>query len=99
MQITAPNMNVYGATFPGAPGVIIGFNDSCAFGFTNGGRDVRDYFEIAFKDDTRKEYLFNGTYHPTQWRVDTIEVKGEANYIDSVACVDLGGHLSPGDVR
>ena len=39
--------------------VIIGFNDSCAFGFTNGGRDVRDYYEIKFKDDTRKEYWFD----------------------------------------
>ena len=57
MQISCPAFNVYGATFPGAPGVIIGFNDSCAFGFTNAMRDVRDYYEITFKDDSRKEYM------------------------------------------
>ncbi len=95
IQINTPELNVYGASFPGAPGVIIGFNDSCAFGFTNGGRDVRDYYEISFKDESRNEYLFNGTYQKTAWRIDTIVVKGKPNFIDSVAYVDLGGHLSP----
>ncbi len=59
MQISTPTYNAYGATFPGAPAIIIGFNDSCAFGFTNAMRDVRDYYEIKFKDDSRKEYWFN----------------------------------------
>ena len=59
MQISTPTFNAYGATFPGSPGIIIGFNESCAFGFTNGGRDVRDYYEIKFKDDSRSSYWFN----------------------------------------
>ena len=59
MQISTPTYNAYGATFPGAPAIIIGFNDNCAFGFTNAMRDVRDYYEIKFKDDSRKEYWFN----------------------------------------
>jgi len=45
MQITTPTMNAYGVSFPGIPGVVIGFNDSIAFGFTNSQRDVRDYYE------------------------------------------------------
>lgn len=49
MQIHTPSFNTYGATFPGTPSVIIGFNDSCAWGFTNAMRDVRDYYEIQFK--------------------------------------------------
>ncbi len=32
MQIHTPDYNVYGVSFPGAPYVIIGFNDSCAWG-------------------------------------------------------------------
>ncbi|MEO5648142.1 MAG: penicillin acylase family protein, partial [Chitinophagaceae bacterium] len=35
LQMSTPTFNAYGVSFPGAPGVIIGFNDSCAFGFTN----------------------------------------------------------------
>ncbi len=95
VQISTPDFNVYGVSFPGSPGVIIGFNDSCAFGFTNGGRDVRDYFEVKFKDDTRQEYLFNGTYHTTNFRVDTIKIKDKAAFIDSVAYVQLGNNWCP----
>ncbi|MEP6675732.1 MAG: penicillin acylase family protein [Ferruginibacter sp.] len=95
MQISAPGFNAYGATFPGSPGIIIGFNDSCAFGFTNGGRDVRDYYEIKFKDDSRKEYLFNGVWMKTTFRIDTIKIKGKANFIDSVAYVQLGNNVCP----
>ncbi len=95
LQLSTPAFNAYGVSFPGAPGVIIGFNDSCAFGFTNGGRDVRDYYEISFKDDSRKEYLFNGTYHPTTFRVDTIKIKDKPDFIDSVAYVQLGNDWCP----
>lgn len=31
-----------------------GFNDSCAFGFTNAMRDVRDYYTVEFKDDSER---------------------------------------------
>jgi penicillin amidase len=95
LQISTPAFNAYGVSFPGAPGVVIGYNDSCAFGFTNGGRDVRDYYEIIFKDDSRKEYLFNGTYHATNFRVDTFKIKGQPDFIDSVAYVKLGNDVCP----
>lgn len=95
IQISTPTFNAYGVSFPGAPGVIIGFNDSSAFGFTNGGRDVRDYYEIQFKDDSRSEYLFNGTYQKTKFRVDTIKIKGKPDFIDSVAYVQLGNDWCP----
>ena len=95
IQLSTPNFNAYGVSFPGAPGVIIGFNDSCAFGFTNGGRDVRDYYEIKFKDDSRQEYMFNGQWQKTKFRVDTIRIKGAASFIDSVAYVQLGNDWCP----
>ncbi len=95
VQISTPAFNAYGVSFPGAPGVIIGYNDSSAFGFTNGGRDVRDYFEIKFKDDSRAEYLFNGNYHTTKFRIDTIKIKGKPDFIDSVAYVQLGKDWCP----
>jgi penicillin G amidase len=90
MQISTPAFNAYGVSFPGAPGVIIGFNDSCAFGFTNGGRDVRDYFEIKFKDDTRSEYWFNGEWKKTTFRVETIRIKDSLTVTDSVAYTVFG---------
>lgn len=90
MQINTPGFNVYGASFPCAPGVIIGFNDSCAFGVTNGGRDVRDYYTIAFKDDTKKQYRYNGEWKDTDFRVERIKIKGEADFLDTVAYTVFG---------
>ncbi len=95
MQLSCPEFNAYGATFPGSQSIIIGFNDSCAFGFTNGGRDVRDYYAIEFTNADRSSYLYNGTNLPTKWRIDTIKIKGKADFIDSVAYVILGTDEMP----
>ena len=90
MQLSCPSFNAYGATFPGAPGVIIGFNDSCAFGFTNSMRDVRDYYEISFKDESRKEYWYNGKWVPSDFRFEHIILKDTIEYIDTVAYTVFG---------
>jgi penicillin G amidase len=90
MQISTPQFNAYGATFPGAPTVIIGFNDDCAWGFTNAERDVRDYYEISFRDNSRKEYFFNNAWLTTTWRIEEIKIKGNPNLYDSVAYTNIG---------
>ncbi len=90
MQLSTPDFNVYGVSFPGAPNVIIGFNDSCAFGFTNGGRDVRDYYDIKFRDKSRKEYWFDSTWKKTSFRIEQIHIKGKEDYYDTVAYTVFG---------
>ena len=90
MQISTPTFNAYGATFPGSPGIIIGFNDSCAFGFTNGGRDVRDYYEIKFKDDSRSSYWFNKEWKQTDFRIEEIKITGKPSFYDTVAYTVFG---------
>jgi len=90
MQLSTPSYNAYGVTFPGAPNVIIGYNDSCAFGFTNGGRDVKDYYKIRFRDDTRKEYWFHNEWKQTEFRIEKIKIKDTADYIDTVAYTLFG---------
>jgi penicillin amidase len=90
MQLSTPSFNAYGATFPGAPGVIIGFNDSCAFGFTNAERDVRDYYSIKFRDESMKEYWFSGQWRTTDFRFEHILVKGQEETVDTVAYTLFG---------
>ena len=90
MQIKTPSYNAYGATFPGAPSIIIGFNDSCAWGFTNAMRDVRDYYEMKFKDESRREYWFDSSWQPTTFRIEDIKVKGQSDFLDTVAYTNLG---------
>ncbi|MEP6582991.1 MAG: penicillin acylase family protein [Ginsengibacter sp.] len=90
MQISTPTYNAYGVSFPGAPAIIIGFNDNCAFGFTNAERDVRDYYEIKFRDESRKEYWFNNEWNKTIFRVEHIKIKGAPEFLDSVAYTNIG---------
>ena len=90
IQLVGPNSNVYGVSLPGSPYVIIGFNDSIAWGVTNSQRDVKDYYEIRFKDGSKKEYWFNGQWTAATHRVEEIKVKGGQTYYDTVAYTVFG---------
>ncbi|MEM1125835.1 MAG: penicillin acylase family protein [Bacteroidota bacterium] len=84
MQLHAPGTNTYGATLPGAPGIIIGFNEHVAWGVTNGGSDVFDWYQITFADAARTTYDYDGATRPVETRIETIQVRGEATVVDTV---------------
>lgn len=90
VQITTPTHNTYGASFPGSPAVIIGFNDNIAWGVTNAGRDVFDYYDIKFKDTTLSEYWFNGAWMKAGHRKEVIRVKGKPDQVESIAVTVFG---------
>ena len=90
MQLHSPDLNVYGVTIPGSPCIIIGFNEQIAWGVTNGGRDVRDWYSVRYKDDSQKEYLFEGSYQPIDERIETIKVKNSKDVIDTVKWTSVG---------
>jgi penicillin G amidase len=84
MQMTTPTMNVYGATLPGAPHVIIGFNQRVAWGVTNVGADVLDFYRIRFKDAARTEYWHDNRWKPVTRRIEVIKIKGQPDRRDTV---------------
>lgn len=90
IQISTPTFNAYGVSFPGAPNVIIGFNDDIAFGFTNAGRDVKDYYEIKFRDKSMSEYWFDSAWVKSTSRVETIKVRDGATLQDTVIYTVFG---------
>jgi len=90
MHLVSPTINVYGATLPGAPCVISGFNDSIAWGVTNAGRDVRDWFAIKFKDDTQEEYMVDGKWEKTIKRIEHIYMKTGKEFTDTVLYTRYG---------
>lgn len=90
MQLSTPTSNTYGVTLPGTPYIIIGFNDSIAWGVTNAQRDVKDYFEIKFRDASKKEYWFNQQWIKAEQRIERIQVKGAADFTDTVAYTVFG---------
>jgi penicillin G amidase len=91
MQLSTPGSSAYGASLPGTPFIIIGFNEHIAWGVTNAQRDVKDYFEIKFKDKTKREYWFNGQWKKTDsLREEKIIVRGGATVLDTVAYTAFG---------
>jgi penicillin G amidase len=84
VQLHAPGINTYGVMIPGAPGVGIGFNEHIAWGMTNVGADVLDWYEIKFKDNTRRQYWHGGQWKPVRRVVERIKVKGSKDVVDTV---------------
>ena len=77
MQLHTPTQNVYGIALPGAPGVILGFNSKVAWGVTNGGSDVMDWYQLRYRDENRSEYLFEGSWRPIISREVEIKIRNE----------------------
>src|SRR5690606_24064889 len=67
----------FGATLPGALGVISGFNDSIAWGMTNAKQDVVDWYKIDFRDGDRKEYKYGSQWLKTQSVVERVEIRSD----------------------
>lgn len=78
VQIHTPEMNVYGVSLPSTPGVIIGFNENVAWGLTNVGHDITDWYKITWMDDTKSRYLLDDQQMEVTTRRERIEVRGRA---------------------
>ena len=79
-----------GASLPGAPGIIIGFNDYVAWGETNATRDVVDWYKIDFKDSDRKEYRYGDKWLKTEKIIEEFHVRGGDNYYDTIVYTHYG---------
>ncbi|MBC7446989.1 MAG: penicillin acylase family protein, partial [Hymenobacteraceae bacterium] len=90
MQLVAPGHNACGATLPGAPSVISGFNQRVAWGVTNVGADVLDYYRIAFTDSARTRYRVGRGERQAELKVERIRVRGAADVLDTVRWTHLG---------
>ncbi len=90
IHMNAPGTNSYGASFPGAPGVILGFNEHVSWGSTNVGPDIMDWYKIEFKDESMEEYLYDGEWKKTEFRTETIKIKGEEAKEISIPITHLG---------
>ncbi|HEY8898256.1 MAG TPA: penicillin acylase family protein [Niastella sp.] len=83
MQLSAPEVNVYGVSIPGTPGIIIGFNERVAWGITNGADDVKDWYKINLSEDS-KTYQLDGKWLSTPYRIEEIKRKGHPAFYDTI---------------
>jgi len=84
IQMAAPGVNVNGVSLPGAPCVIIGYNQQVSWGVTNVDADVLDWYQIKFKDASKKEYWYNGRWNKALKRIESISIRGRQPVIDTV---------------
>ena len=84
IEISTPEMNVYGVSLPGLPAVLIGFNDYIAWTQTNVGHDVTDWYTIKWKDNAKSEYMLDGAAKKVDIRIEEIKVKGLPSVFDTV---------------
>ena len=92
VHLIAPGVDVYGVSFPGAPGVVIGHNPRIAWGFTNAMLDDADFFVERMDGDrvmSRKKWV------PLASRVETIRIKGGKEEKLTVRETPHGPILSP----
>jgi penicillin amidase len=64
-------LDVYGVTIPGAPGVLLGMNRDIAWSSTNTGADVMDFYAEQVDDvDHPTRYRLDGEWKPVERRVE-----------------------------
>jgi len=90
VHLSAPGYNSMGASLPGSPGIISGFNDSIAWGVTNAQRDAVDWYAIQFRDSTRAEYLHDGTWKKSVVKSEEYNVRGLGIFKEEVVYTHHG---------
>ena len=90
VHLVSPSGQTMGGSIPGLPGVVIGFNDSIAWGLTNAQRDLSDWYSIQFTDNSRQEYFYINSRYKTKIRIEEIQVRKERTLYDTVIYTHYG---------
>jgi len=84
VQLSSPTVNVNGVSLPGAPCIIIGYNQKISWGVTNVDADVLNWYQVKFKDNLKNEYWYNNQWNKVKKRVEVINIRGQQPVIDTV---------------
>lgn len=76
IQIHTPELNAYGVSIPGLPGILIGFNEDIAWGETNVGHDVLDWYAVKWLDKEKTRYLLDDEPRAVEQKIEKIRVAG-----------------------
>ncbi|MEG9194366.1 MAG: penicillin acylase family protein [Candidatus Methanoglobus sp.] len=89
MHINLNGSNVRGVTFPGIGMIIIGKNDFLAWGFTNVGADVIDFYYYVWDGD---KYLYKGQWLEPEKEIKKIRVKTVGGFDEREVLVEKTVH-------
>ncbi|MGI9026748.1 MAG: penicillin acylase family protein [Burkholderiaceae bacterium] len=94
-HLSAPDLNVIGATLPGIPFVVIGRNDRIGWGLTNTGPDTQDLYLEELRDNGgQPEARTPDGWQPLVTRSEVIGVKGGADVLLNVRASRHGPLIS-----
>jgi penicillin amidase len=97
MEIHTPDVHVHGVSIPGLPFIVIGFNESIAWGTTNSGQDVLDWYTIQWQDSSRIHYYMDGKATEAILRPEVIGIRGKRSITDTIRYTHWGPVMSQGD--
>ncbi len=85
-MVVPGEIDVYGVTIPGIPGVVIGFNRRVAWSFTNTEADVVDLYAETLDDpDKPTSYTVDGVWQPLTRRIEEFrDTNGELLATDTI---------------
>lgn len=98
-HLSAPGLNVIGATLPGVPSVVLGRNDRIAWGFTNTAPDVQDLYIERINPENPGQYQTPTGWADFQTVEEVIKVKGAADVKLAVRITRHGPVISDGASR
>jgi penicillin amidase len=89
-------MNVYGTSFPGAPGIVLGFNDRLMWSATVNPMDVTDFFQerVTVSGGVPVATLYKGVPEPLTVILQTYRANQLDGIPDDAAVVPPGPQLS-----
>lgn len=95
-HLSGGEFHVTGASFPGAPGVVIGHNERIAWGVTNAMTDVQDLYIERFDSADPTRYEFQGEWERARFVREEISVRGQAEpVIEDVRITRHGPVITP----
>lgn len=78
VQVHTPEYQAYGVSIPGLPGIVIGFNQEQAWGVTNVGHDVLDWYRMTWMNEDKTSYLVDDQTKSVDIVEEVIQVKGQS---------------------
>lgn len=94
-HLIAGDLDVYGVSMPGSPGIVIGHNRDVAWGLTNSFADVQDLYLEKFDAANPDFYEFEGKPVRAQVVEERIRVKGGADVVERVVITRHGPVMAP----
>ncbi len=90
IELHTPEMHAHGVSVPGLAGCMIGFNENIAWGMTNVGHDIKDFYKIKYTDASKSNYVYGETERAIEIKDETIKRRGAADHVEKVAYTAWG---------